>query len=71
MGLNWFQRQRLDWITEALNVFGYVQRIHLQRKFGISQPQASNDLTMYRMLHPAALVYNTATKRYEATGKWD
>lgn len=64
--MNWFQRHRLDWIGETLAVFGYINRHHLERKFGISTPQASADLKLYVRLHADAVRYNTTTKRYEA-----
>jgi len=41
--VNWFARYRLDWIADMLHVYGFLNREHLQRKFGISTPQASKD----------------------------
>ena len=55
----------MDWITETLRVFGFINREHLQRKFGISRPQASKDLHTYRTRHPRAMHYNLSAKRYE------
>ncbi len=62
---NWCEQQRMDWIAETLRVFGFINRDHLQRKFGISQPQASKDLNAYAKAHPDAMRYNLTTKRYE------
>lgn len=64
--MNWFQRQRISWIAETLDVFGFINREHIMRKFGISQPQASADLRLFDRLHPKAMVYNVNAKRYEA-----
>ena len=65
--MNWFAQQRLDWIGEALRVFGFVNREHLMRKFGISQPQASADLRAFERLHPQAMTYDLSAKRYVST----
>lgn len=54
------------WITETLRVFGYINREHLMRKFGISQPQASKDLQTFARQSPGAMRYNLHAKRYEA-----
>lgn len=64
--MRWFERQRMDWITETLRVFGFINREHLSKKFGISTPQASADLQTYAQLHPGKVRYNLSTKRYEA-----
>lgn len=63
--MNWFEHQRLYWITEALLVYGFINREHLQRKFGISQAQASKDLQRYQKLHPDAMVYDVNAKCYK------
>ena len=62
----WFVRQRLEWIGETLRVFGCINRIHLERKFGISTPQASNDLALFQKLYPDAMLYNAKLKAYFA-----
>lgn len=62
----WCEDQRMHWITETLRVFGFINRDHLQRKFGISQPQASKDLNAYARANPKAMRYNLSAKRYEA-----
>jgi hypothetical protein len=64
--MTWCEQQRMDWITETLRVFGFINREHLQRKFGISQPQASKDLNRYAKRNPGAMRYNLSAKRYEA-----
>lgn len=64
--MRWFEQQRMDWIAETLRVFGFINREHLQRKFGISTPQASIDLAAFMRAHPKAMTYNLSAKRYEA-----
>jgi len=63
----WFEQYRLEWIAETLRVFGFINREHLQRKFGISQPQASKDLTAFMRAHPKAMAYDLSAKRYVAS----
>jgi len=62
--MNWFERHRQDWISEMLHVYGFINREHLQRKFGISQPQASADLQRFLRAHPLAMTYDLSRKCY-------
>ena len=66
--MRWFEQHRQDWIAEALRVYGFINRGHLERKFGISTPQASLDLSRFQRDHRGAMSYDVNTKRYEATG---
>lgn len=63
--MNWCEHQRMTWIAETLRVFGFLNREHLQVKFGISQPQASKDIATYMRQYPDAMRYNLSAKRYE------
>jgi hypothetical protein len=65
-GANWFATYRQEWIAETLRVFGFINRAHLQRKFRISQPQASHDLAEFNRTHPGAMRYDTTRKCYTA-----
>ncbi len=60
----WFERQRLEWIWEMLVVYGFINRSHLQRKFQISNVQASNDLRTFMKQYPEAMVYDPSRKAY-------
>lgn len=64
--MRWYEQHRMEWIAETLRVFGYINRHHLMRKFGISEPQASNDFLTFQRLHPNAMKYDLSTKRYVA-----
>lgn len=61
---SWFQTARMDWITETLSIFGFINREHLMKKFGISRPQASADLRLYQEKFPTAMTYDKSLKRY-------
>ncbi len=64
--MNWFSNYRLEWIAETLRVFGFINREHLERKFGISTPQASMDLNEFQRLYPGAMSYDKSRKCYVA-----
>jgi hypothetical protein len=64
--MNWFAQHRQDWILDALRVYGFINREHLQRKFGISTPQASGDLRTFQTLNPNAMRYDSSLKTYVA-----
>lgn len=66
MSGNWFVRQRQEWIYETLRVFGFINREHLERKFGISTPQASADIKAFMCAHPMLISYDLNAKRYVA-----
>jgi len=63
---NWFHQTRIAWIKESVEIFGFINREHVQRKFGVSTPQASYDIRDAMKAWPDLMRYNTATKRYEA-----
>jgi hypothetical protein len=62
--VRWFGQYRMDWIAETLRVFGFINREHLELKFGISTPQASKDLATFMRRYPAAMRYDLSAKRY-------
>jgi len=61
---SWFAAQRQQWIAEMLDVYGFINREHLQRKFGISAPQASHDLQAFARAHPRRMTYDLSRKTY-------
>lgn len=64
--MRWFEQHRQEWISETLRVFGFINREHLERKFGISTPQASHDLNVFQRERPNAMNYDKSAKRYVA-----
>lgn len=66
--MNWCQRQRIDWIAEALKIYGFINRGHLMRKFGVGPAQAAKDLGLFRRHNPGAMLFNASMKRYETNG---
>ena len=66
MADNWAMRQRQGWIAETIRVFGFINRVHIERKFGVSTPQASVDLAAFQRNYPGRIIYNASEKRFEA-----
>lgn len=64
-GHNWFQEYRYDWIVEAVRVYGFINRYHVVRKFGVSTPQASMDIQEVLKRYPELLEFNSNTKCYQ------
>lgn len=62
---DWFKRTRIDWIFEMVEIYGFINREHIQTKFGVSTPQASMDLRDAMTARPGVIVYNPNAKRYE------
>lgn len=63
--MRWFEEHRQAWIAEMLNIYGFIGREHLHRKFGISTAQAAIDFNTFQSEHPGVMTYNLSTKRYE------
>lgn len=66
---SWSERQRLEFVERLLFWKGAINRRDLVAAFGISAPQATNDLVTYSTLAAGNCSYNVRTKRYEATGQ--
>jgi hypothetical protein len=66
--MRWFEQHRMEWIAETLRVFGFINRGHLQRKFGLSAPQAANNFRLFMKINPKAMHYDASAKRYVAKG---
>jgi hypothetical protein len=62
----WCDDQRQAWIAEMLGIYAFINREHLQRKFGISRPQASKDLHVFQRAQPGRMRYDATRKCYVA-----
>lgn len=58
---------RMRFIDFLLHEYGTLNRSALIDYFGISSPQASNDLAMYSALAPANMEYDLSAKTYRRT----
>lgn len=64
--MRWFEQHRQEWIAETLRIFGFINREHLVRKFGVSAQQAAHDFGEFQRRHPKAMSYDTSAKCYIA-----
>lgn len=60
----WYQNHRLEWIRESVQIFGAINREHIEAKFGVSTPQASLDIRNAMERWPDLMEYDTSAKRY-------
>ena len=65
--LRWSVETRLEFIEFRLYWEGSLNRADIIDRFGVSVPQASNDLSKYHGLAPHNIVYDRSGKRYLAT----
>jgi len=62
---DWFVEHRQQWIMEMLDIYGFINRNHLMKKFGVSTAQAAVDFRDLQDRYPDAMIYNESSKRYE------
>lgn len=67
--MRWFEETRIAWIGEMLDIYGFINREHIERKFGVSTPQASSDLAKAQKRDPDFVIYDKSAKRYVAGRK--
>lgn len=65
--MTYFQNLRDQWIIETIQIFGFIQRGHLCRKFDISPQQATKDLSRVQKLYPSLMRYDLQLKAYRYT----
>ncbi len=65
--LRWGVEQRLEFIESRVFWDGGINRSEITDHFGVSVPQASNDLARYNELAPKNLDYDRSEKRYFAS----
>ena len=65
--LRWGEERRLEFIEFRLGWEGGVRRGDIRSLFGVSEPQASKDLTEYQKRAPNNAIYDASAKRYVAS----
>lgn len=65
--IRWGAERRLEFIEFRVYWEGYVNRNDLTKRFGVSTPQASTDLSLYQRLAPENIQYDSSAKRYVGT----
>lgn len=62
--LSYAVEQRLRFIDFLLHQYGFINRSAIEDYFGMSQPNASNDLQAYLTIAPENMVYDAKAKAY-------
>ena len=62
--MRYFEKLRVEWIIESLEIFGFINREHVCKKFGVTSQIASKDFGTVQKLHPHLMRYDTSTKCY-------
>ncbi|MCB9990468.1 MAG: WYL domain-containing protein [Rhodospirillales bacterium] len=65
--IRWGAEKRLEFIEFRLFWEGAINRSDITDFFGVSVPQASNDLSDYKKLAPENVFYDSSNKKYVAT----
>ncbi|WP_243612961.1 hypothetical protein [Shimia aestuarii] len=65
--MNWFANHRQEWIAQMLRTYGFVNRQHLMRHFGISSAQAAVDFRTFNDQNPGVMIYDARRKTYVAS----
>jgi hypothetical protein len=61
---SWEAERRLDYIDYRMATAGSINRLDIMRTFGVSEPQASKDISTFIRIHPNAIAYDKFNKRY-------
>ena len=65
MNGRWYKNYRLEWIKEMLGIYGFINRKHVMRKFGLSIVQASKDLKDFQEKYPDLIDYSLSEKEFQ------
>jgi len=68
--LRWGVEKRMEFIEFRLLWEGGINRSDIVEQFGVSAPQASNDLSQYKDAAPDNIEYDLSVKRYFASAKF-
>lgn len=71
VGLNYAVEQRIRLIDMLLAHYGSIRRGIIMDFYGISMPQASNDLGLYAELAPGNMTYDLKAKAYLRTPQFE
>ena len=62
--MRYFEKLRVAWIIESVEIFGHINREHVVKKFGVTPQVASKDFQTVQKLHPRLMRYDTSAKTY-------
>lgn len=62
--MRYFEQLRIHWIIEMIEIYGFINRGHVVKKFGVTHQVASSDFGKVQKLHPHLMRYDTSAKCY-------
>ena len=62
--MRYFEELRIAWIIEMVEIYGFINRSHVSKKFGVTHQVASSDFGKVQKLHPHLMRYDTQQKCY-------
>lgn len=62
--MRYFEQLRIAWIIEMVQIFGFINRSHVVKKFGVTVAVASSDFGKVQKIHPHLMRYDTSQKCY-------
>lgn len=62
--MTWFTEQRQQWIAESLQIYGFINRQHLMKKFNVSNALAATDFRKFKRANPNTFKYDKQRKCY-------
>lgn len=62
--MRYFENLRIGWIIEIVEIFGFINRDHVVKKFGVSPQIVSSDFSKVQKLHPHLMRYDANAKCY-------
>lgn len=66
--MRYFEQLRIGWIIESIEIFGFINRSHVTKKFGVTAAVASSDFGKVQKLHPHLMRYDASAKCYFLKG---
>jgi len=62
--MRYFEQLRIAWIIEMIEIYGFINRSHVSKKFGVTVQVASSDFDKVKKLHPHLMQYDNNQKCY-------
>lgn len=62
--MRYFENLRIGWIIEMVQIYGFINRKHVAKKFDVSEQVVSKDFMNVMKMHPRLMSYDVNDKCY-------
>lgn len=69
--MRYFEHLRISWIIEMVEIYGFINRSHVSKKFGVNAAVASSDFGKVQKLQPNLMRYDASQKCYFLTENYN